>query len=170
MLVIMAGLPGTGKSTLAQALAAKTSGTVLDKDQIRSVLFPPGEIEYSSGQDDFCIRVALQTAAYLFSKRPERVVFLDGRPFSKKEQLDYALNAAAEMQQTWRILECICSAETVRQRLNAQAGEHVAADRNYDLYLRIKAGWEEIAPPKTVIHTDQPLEACVVVGLRAIQG
>lgn len=166
----MAGLPGAGKSTLAQALAAKTSGTVLDKDQIRNVLFRPGEIEYSSEQDDFCIRVALQTAAYLFGKQPKRVVFLDGRPFSKKEQVDYALNAAVEMQQTWRILECVCSEVTARQRLNAQAGEHVAADRNYDLYLRIQAGWEEIAPPKTVIDTDQPLESCVAISLQAIQG
>jgi predicted kinase len=65
MIVLMAGLPGTGKTTLARELAARTSGRVLSKDEIRHALFTPDEIEYSSRQDDFCLRVMLQTAGYL---------------------------------------------------------------------------------------------------------
>lgn len=169
MLVIMAGLPGTGKSALACALAEKTSGIVLDKDQIRCALFPTAEIEYSSQQDDFCISVALQTAAYFFRKDPSRIVFLDGRPFSRTKQLETVLAAAAEMQQPWRILECVCSEQTAHERLEEQAGQHPAADRDFDLYLRVKDGWEEIAHPKTVIDTDRPLDSCVGISLRAIQ-
>ena len=41
MIVLMAGLPGTGKSTLARELAAQTSGRVLSKDEIRHAIFLP---------------------------------------------------------------------------------------------------------------------------------
>jgi adenylate kinase family enzyme len=34
MIILMAGLPGTGKSTLATALAGHISGTVLSKDKM----------------------------------------------------------------------------------------------------------------------------------------
>ena len=44
MIVIMAGLPGTGKSTLAQALAQRLPGAVLDKDAIRAALFEPAHV------------------------------------------------------------------------------------------------------------------------------
>jgi predicted kinase len=44
----MAGLPGTGKSTLARVLANDLGGVVLDKDVIRAALFPAALIEYSS--------------------------------------------------------------------------------------------------------------------------
>ena len=88
MLVLMAGLPGTGKTTVACALALRTSGTVLNKDSIRAVLFEPRDLEYSTEQDDFVLEAMLQTAAYLFSKDSSRVIFLDGRPFSKAYQID----------------------------------------------------------------------------------
>ena len=70
MIVLMAGLPGTGKSTLARELAARTSGRVLSKDEIRHAIFLPEEIEYSTRQDDFCLQVMLETAGYLLARQP----------------------------------------------------------------------------------------------------
>ena len=93
MIVLMAGLPGTGKSTLCR----KLSGVVLDKDQIRAALFT--EVEYSTEQDDFCMKVMLDTAAYILKKDPLRVVFLDGRPFSKQYQIEQVIAAAGEIDQ-----------------------------------------------------------------------
>src|SRR5579872_7395610 len=117
MIVIMAGLPGTGKSTLARALAEATDGVVLNKDEIRSVLFSAHEIEYSTQQDDFCLDVMLQTTAYLLRKNPQRMIFIDGRPFSKANQLQQVLDAANEMKQDWKILECTCAPESAKKRL-----------------------------------------------------
>jgi adenylylsulfate kinase len=169
MIVLMAGLPGSGKSTLARELAARTSGHVLDKDEIRSALFPPSDIEYSSEQDDLCIQVALQTAGYVLRKDPQRFVFLDGRTFSRRAQIEVVLQAATELGQPWRILECVCSEETAQRRIEAQSGEHLAGDRDFELYLRIRAAWEEITLPKTVIDTEQTLETCVEQALQGLE-
>jgi predicted kinase len=68
MIVMMAGLPGTGKSTLARELAVRTSGRVLSKDEIRGAIFQPGEIEYSTRQDDYCFRIMVETAGYLLAR------------------------------------------------------------------------------------------------------
>lgn len=170
MIILMAGLPGTGKSTLAGQLALRTSGRVLSKDEVRHVLFAPDEIEYSTRQDDFCQKVMLQPAGYLLARDPAKKIFIDGRPFSRRYQIENVLAAAASLHQTWRILECVCSEESVRKRLQADANrrEHPAGNRDFVLYSEVKARFEQILHPKTVIDTDQPLDICIQVGLAAL--
>jgi len=164
----MAGLPGSGKTTLCRELASRLSGVVLNKDDIRTALFSPELIEYSTEQDDFCQKVMLETAEYIFAKHPELRVFLDGRTFSKSYQIKQAIAAAEALKQPWRILECVCSVETARQRLEAQLGEHPAANRDYALYVRMKTGFEEITSKKTIIPTEQTLGVCVQLAQAAL--
>ena len=160
MLVIMAGMPGTGKSTLAHAVATQTGAYVLDKDSLRAALFPPKLIEYSREQDDFVVRVMLKVAGWILRRDPESTVILDGRPFAKKYQLDQAVNFAEWIKTPWRIVECTCEDSIVRKRLESAA--HPAADRDFELYLRVKREWEEIARPKLVVDSRRPLEELVV--------
>src|SRR5215475_14441251 len=149
MLILMAGLPGTGKSTISRALAGKLGGTVVNKDEVRGGLFYPRDIEYSTEQDEFCMRVMLKVAGYIFRKDPRRRIFLDGRTFSRRYQLDRATGFARAIGQPWHILECVCEEETARQRLAADRA-HLAANRDFNLYLAVKARFEEITLPKTV--------------------
>jgi predicted kinase len=169
MIVLMAGLPGSGKTTLALELAGRVGGRVLSKDEFRHAIFRPDEIEYSSQQDDFCLQLMLETADYFLSRDPKKVIFLDGRPFSRRYQIENVLTFAGAVHQPWRILECICSEDTVRRRLetDAMAKKHAAGNRNYELFLQVKTRFEAITWPKVVIDTEQELESSV---RRALQG
>jgi len=165
----MAGLPGTGKTTLARKLARRTEGALLGKDEIRAALFSPEDIEYSAEQDDFVMEIMLDAARFLLQKTPTRMIFLDGRPFSRRYQIDRVLELARELAQPWRILECVCSDGSARRRLDANPDSaHPARNRTFALYLEVKARFEPITYPKTTISTDQPLEQCLTQALDAV--
>lgn len=163
----MAGLPGTGKSTLARAAAARVDGAVLDKDQVRAALFAPADIEYSAAQDDFIMDLMLDTARWLWRQRPDRVIFLDGRTFSQAYQRRRAIAAAPPGR--WRMIECVCSPGTALDRLARDRGTHPAANRDAALYERVRASFEPITERRLVLDTEQPLEGLTGELLRALE-
>lgn len=168
MIVLMAGLPGTGKTALARELALRTSGRVLSKDEFRHSLFLPEEIEYSSRQDDLVLQMMLETAAFVLSNNRALMIFLDGRPFSRRYQIENVIAAAASLHQPWRIVECVCAEEIVRNRLerDAQVRVHPAGNRDFQLYLAVKERFEAITQPKTIIDTSQTLAICASEALK----
>jgi predicted kinase len=171
MIVLMAGFPGTGKTTLARELVRRTHGALLSKDEIRAALFSPEDIAYSVQQDDFVMEVMLDAARFLLQATPTRKIFLDGRTFSRRYQIDRVLACARELAQPWKIIECICSNEAARQRLDLDPGPaHPARNRTFALYLEVQARFETITYPKVTIPTEQAIERCLEQALAAVTG
>jgi predicted kinase len=150
--VLLAGLPGVGKSTLAEALASRTGAAVLNKDLVRAAMFSPPFLEYSVEQDDFVLDQMIVAARWLEQRHAGVMVIFDGRTFSRRYQRDRV--------QASRIIECVCPDEIVRQRLEADT-RHVARNRTFALYLETKARFEPITEPKLVVRTDRPIEQVV---------
>jgi predicted kinase len=169
MLVVLAGLPGVGKSTLARALAARREVTVIDKDRLRDAIFPPSEVDYSDRQNVLATEVAFLVIAYILEKSPDKTIILDGKPFSRQAQREEARSIAARAGSGFRLIHCVAPDEVVRKRLEAEATREVrnlVADRTFAKYLRIKNAFESVIMPHLVIDTSGDLEAEVEALLR----
>jgi predicted kinase len=157
-LIAMAGLPATGKSTLARALGQALDVPVLSKDAIRAVLFEARDVEHSHEQDDFCARVMYRTAIFLAQRGERRAVILDGRTFSRRAQLEELSALATGMRLPLRVIECVCSEQTASARLagDLERGGHPAgAQRDLELHRSLARAAEPIPEPKLVLATDE---------------
>lgn len=169
MIVQMAGLPGTGKTTLATALAEHLDGLRLDKDAVRHALFGPHHTAYRRDQDDFCVQALFTAAEWHLSKHPDAVVILDGRTCSRRYQIDEVRQFAARVQQPLHIIECFCSDDTARARIEATADLHPAANRNFTLHQSLKVNADPIPEPKIPLNTEMPHSICVQRCLDALR-
>src|SRR4051812_26955772 len=126
MLIAMAGLPGTGKSTLAARLARELGAVILNKDHVRAALFPPPALDYSTAQDDLVMAAVYSAAAYLLRASPQQAVILDGRTFLRHTHLEALLAAAESMHERPRLIACTCADEVARARLESDlaGGRH----------------------------------------------
>jgi predicted kinase len=158
MLILMAGLPGPGKSTVASQLASHVNAVILSKDVVRHAIFPPALIEYSTSQDDFVIDLLLQSASYLWHRRPNQIVILDGRTFSRASQRRHVIDFAEHARQPWRIIECVCPGEVAKSRLSRPDPTHPAGNRTPALYDEVKSRWEPITQDHLTIRSDAPID------------
>ena len=108
MIVQLAGLPGTGKSSLAAELVHRLEGRtlLLDKDRVRHALFGLQHALYTREQDDFCVITLFRIAAWHLRQLPVSVVILDGRTCSHAYQVTQVRRFATRARQPLRIIEC----------------------------------------------------------------
>lgn len=155
-LVALAGLPGTGKTTLARELATKLGAPLLDKDRVRAALFAPEEIEYTREQDDLVMSCIHRAVEFHARRACMPAVVLDGRTYSSHAQVHELRALAARLGTPLALLECTAASDVVRARLerDARAGSHMAGNRSFELYERLRAAADPLAGPKLVLATD----------------
>jgi len=120
MILLLAGLPGVGKTTIARALAPALHATILNRDTIRDALFLPEDLDYSAQQNHIATHTLLQVAEYLAGRNPQRTLILDGRPMSRASQIDQIAQIAEKTGHDLRILHCIAPPELIAARLSAE--------------------------------------------------
>jgi predicted kinase len=161
--VLFAGLPGTGKSTLARAIADRLGAAVLDKDRVRGALFPGALTDYTAQQDELCMRAMLEAAAYLTELERVEYIFFDGRTFSRRSHFEAVLPAAARVGARWRIVHVKCADAVAEERLSRSDPSHPAQNRDVALYRRIKQQFEPITHAKLEVDTTSGTDAVLAV-------
>jgi uncharacterized protein len=182
LLILTAGLMGTGKSVLARDLAPRLDADVIRTDVLRKELFAHSPAErhpepfgggiYSDEATRLTYERALESAAERL--RQGRSAIIDASYKRREDRL-----RAAELAKKWNagffVVECVAPEGIVKQRLDArEAAGTDPSDGRWELYLSQKADFEPMTelPEEThlVVDTARPPEDCLEEALGKIKG
>jgi predicted kinase len=151
-LVLIAGLPGAGKSTLAQALAHAANFEVLRSDVIRKELaglLPEqsgravfGSEIYSGDWTERTYREIEKCAAGLIAQGKRVLVDASFRSDLRRRQF---FELAQRLGATALMLECRADPTVVRKRLQERQGD--ASDADWAVYQLAAGEWETPSQP-----------------------
>ncbi len=150
-LVLVGGLPGTGKTTLAEGLAERAGFHVVSSDRVRkglagvgpgqSAAAPYGEGIYTPEWNDRTYAECLERALDLLH-RGERVIV--DASFHERARRRAFLDAARGAGVRSACLLCRASAATVRGRLERRKGS--VSDADWSIYRAASEAWEHADP------------------------
>jgi len=163
LVVAVGGLPGTGKSTLAKAVANTLGAELLRTDGIRHELLGSGE---RAAVDEGIYRPEARQRVYqeLFRRAAELAreqipVVLDGT-FSRASQIGEARRLATDARTIWLAVECCCPAEVAQQRIkNRLATGGDPSEARPEIHDLERQRWEAwpVELPQLRIDTTSPL-------------
>jgi uncharacterized protein len=139
--IAVGGLSGTGKTSVARAVAGELGLRPLSSDAARQSLFGDakkrtayGEGAYTAEADRLTYRKLIETANE--SLKDGRSVVLDAT-FREASALATARSMAAEAGARWRLIECRLAPELVRSRLaERDSKKEGLSDATWEVYLR----------------------------------
>lgn len=127
--ILMCGLSGTGKTTVARELAATLDAIHVRSDVERKRLFGLDltASSHDTGKDIYTAQATAQTFERLASlaretERWRRPVIVDATFIERHLRAKFA-DVADELGVPWAIVECTASEDTVRQRLAGRTGD-----------------------------------------------
>jgi predicted kinase len=157
MLILVCGLPATGKSTLARNLSKRLKGILLRTDIIRKEVFP--EPRYTAEEKLLVYNILTLIAWYLLLAK--QTVIIDGT-FYKKDLRDQIYKLANRSGRPFYVIQCVCSDRVIQERMSRRTGKRaLPTDADYSVYLKIKNEFEPIERDHIVVDTTRPIRGAV---------
>jgi uncharacterized protein len=168
-LLLMSGLSGSGKSSIARQLAQRVNALHLRSDAVRkhlssTPLFQRGDTNGTFGSGIYTREMTAKTYDYLlelglFLAQQGWTVILDAK-YDRHDLRQSALAAATAAQLPIHFVQCTAPIEVLRDRLQKRTGD--IADATADMLdAQIKAAEPFTAVEdaiSTILQTDRPLE------------
>ena len=110
MLVLVCGLPGTGKSTVARVLRERVAAEWVRTDEVRKALFE--KPEYTKEEREFVYDQILKLAEIYL--RQNKSVIIDAT-FHRRATRQKFIDLSKKLGVKLAIVECVCSEEASRR-------------------------------------------------------
>ncbi len=150
MLIIVCGLPGSGKTTLAEALSRRYGAVHISSDIIRKRMF--AKPAYTD-EEKTEVYLAMASEAGK-SLREGRDVVADATFQREAERTRFEETARAAGTGCFVIL-CTLDEGKTRARMRNR-GSGGPSDADFQVYLKLKASFEPISGPHLVLDTSRP--------------
>jgi len=164
-LLMLAGLPGTGKSTLAAELARRLGWPVIDKDLLNTVLLQAALTQAQAGRLAYELALTLAHALVVQQKRSLILDTAGRQPFIAERARMIAQEAGGQL----KVVRCIAPFAVRQARLRArQAGP---SQWTHDqTTLDQETAWYAHLPADTlIVSSDQPLEDLIAIVMPLVQ-
>jgi len=151
MLVLVCGLPATGKSTVSRNIAKKLKATILSTDIIRKQLF--SNPTYAGEEKKLIYKTMFLIVEYLL--RSDRNVVMDGT-FYKSSLRHQVYNISKKTGTRIAIIECRAQNNNIKRRMNRRSKrKNDPSDANYNIYTKIQKEFEPIKRKHLVLDTSK---------------
>ncbi len=158
-LLMLSGLPGTGKSTQAKKLAEKLSATIVESDAVRRLLF--ANPAFTDVESSYVFQVAYLVIERVLMKGVPVILDATNRLERHRQQV-YAI--AEKCKADLHIVLVDAPKEVVRERLERRLkkpGIKPQAVADWKVYVRMRQDTERIDRPHLFINTAKEPEAAV---------
>jgi hypothetical protein len=160
-LIVVSGLTGTGKSTVAQKLAVDYSAQQINTDAVRKQHAGIEKFErhhdqfntglYSPDKIDETYKQVVQLGASYLKKKKN--VVLDAT-FQKKKYRDMVRSIATKHHAVLVMIHCACPDTVVKQRLEQRLKEKSVSDGRWEIYLEQQKTFEPFSSNEPFITID----------------
>ena len=158
-LVVLCGLPGSGKSFLAAAVAARREVAIVRADAVRKALYP--RPTYTPAESGFVYQVCYALLRLLLAGGHQALFDATNLTRSGRRTLGTLAQAAAA---PCLVVWVDAPEEVIRQRLRSRSQEPGTAfqsDATWEVYVRMRETVERPRSPDLVADTDAALPAAV---------
>lgn len=147
MIVIVFGLPGTGKSYLAREFATRTGAAWLNTDIVRKEMGKQGQYDKKTNRKVYeeLLKKTRDAA------RKKNYVLVDGT-FRKKKYRQMFKKEAARLGRRLLFVEMKAGNETVKERMK---NDRRYSEAGYDEYLMLRDKFEDMNEEHPVIWSDR---------------
>lgn len=134
MVVIVFGLPGSGKSFFAERLAAELGADYINTDRVRKEMFP--KPSYSDEEKSLLYKKLLDEVYHHAHAR--KVLVLDGTFHLQKIRADF-IKLSSDLNIDLKWIEVIANDDLIKERLSK---EREYSDADYSIHKLIKEEYE----------------------------
>jgi predicted kinase len=149
LIVIICGLPGSGKTTLANRLAPIINAAVLSSDKIRKELVPKPTYRWQERRLVYDVLTLL--ARYLHKAGVNCLLDATFNTENSRKELRCKLALTSNQ---FCIVECVCSEDVVISRLKKRENNH--SDADITVYRKMKGIYEPVQTEHITVDTSNP--------------
>ncbi|MCX7912026.1 MAG: ATP-binding protein [Dehalococcoidales bacterium] len=154
-MIVVSGLPGTGKSYFSRRLAERTGYPIVESDALRKKLFSPPT--YSAEESARLFRTIHQLIEELLGRGISVILDATNLTERHRERLYYI---AAKHRARLIMVRTHAPPEVVRERLHRRTNERSQednSDADWEIYRRMSATVEKIRHHHFVVDTSQDI-------------